>query len=75
MSRLTTKDAAAHLGKSASWLNQSRSRGDGPPYYKVGANVFYDIADLDAFVASKRRTCVWQFDNANDNARAARVAA
>lgn len=72
MSKLTTKEAAAYLGKSASWLNQSRSRGDGPPYYKLGANVFYLTTDLDAWVASKKRTCVWQFDNDN---RAARMAA
>lgn len=73
MQRMTTKSAAAHLGKSASWLNQSRSRGDGPPYYKIGANVFYESADLDAWVAATKRTCVWQF--ANDNTRAARAAA
>jgi hypothetical protein len=59
--KLTTAQAAQHLGKSASWLNQSRSRGDGPPYYKIGANVFYESADLDTWVAATKRTCVWQF--------------
>ena len=73
MDHLRTKEAAAHLGKSASWLNQTRSRGDGPPYYKIGANVFYRKADLDEWTASKRRSCVWEFSN--DNKRAARRAA
>lgn len=72
-SRLITKDAAAYIGKSASWLNQSRCRGDGPPYYKLGANVLYETADLDAWIASKKRSCVWEF--ANDNHQHARAAA
>jgi predicted DNA-binding transcriptional regulator AlpA len=73
VTRLTTKDAASYLGKSASWLNQTRSRGDGPPYYKLGANVFYTVTDIDEWVASKKRSCVWEFSN--DNRPASRAAA
>ncbi len=48
--------AAARVGLSASTLAKMRMRGDGPPYSKVGAKiVVYNTADLDAWVASRRR--------------------
>lgn len=61
--RMTSQQAAAYLGKSASWLNQSRCRGDGPVYFKLGANVFYDTKDLDIWMTSKRRVAVYDFNN------------
>ena len=33
---LTTRDAAAFLRLSQSWLAKARMRGDGPPYVKIG---------------------------------------
>jgi predicted DNA-binding transcriptional regulator AlpA len=43
---LRTREAARLLGLSASFLNQRRVKGGGPPYAKVGRIVVYDPADL-----------------------------
>lgn len=49
-------DGAADLtGLSVSTLNKMRLTGDGPAYLKLGRRVAYDVADLDAWMASKRR--------------------
>jgi predicted DNA-binding transcriptional regulator AlpA len=72
MTMLTTTAAAAHIGKSESWLNKSRMTGTGPVYLKIGGGVRYTVADLDAWIAGQRRTAV--YDHANDNARARRAA-
>ena len=69
---LTTAQAAAHIDKSASWLNKSRMTGDGPVYLKIGGAVRYLPSDLDAWLAGKRRTAVYA--HANDNNRAQAVA-
>ncbi|WP_197716851.1 helix-turn-helix domain-containing protein [Mesorhizobium sp. DCY119] len=68
----STKDAAAKIGKSASWLNKTRMSGTGPVYMKLGGSVRYALPDLEAWLAANRRTAV--YDHANDNNRAARVA-
>ncbi|MEQ8600956.1 MAG: helix-turn-helix domain-containing protein [Devosia sp.] len=65
---LTTTQAAAHIGKSASWLNKSRMTGNGPVYLKIGGAVRYQPIDLDTWLASQRRTAV--YEHANDNSRA-----
>ena len=53
---LRTKAAAAYLKLSTSTLAKMRLRGDGPPYSKAGPKiVVYDIADLDAYLADRRR--------------------
>lgn len=70
---LTTVEAAAHIGKSASWLNKTRMSGTGPVYMKLGGSVRYALPDLNAWLASQRRTAVYDF--ANDNDRAAPRAA
>ncbi|MDW9583467.1 helix-turn-helix domain-containing protein [Sinorhizobium meliloti] len=70
---MTTIEAAAYIGKSASWLNKTRMSGTGPVYLKIGGGVRYDMTDLDAFLAGKRRTAIYDF--ANDNTRAALSAA
>lgn len=67
---MTTTEAAAYLGKSASWLNQSRCRGDGPPFFRLGSSVRYSAPEIDKWVQSQRATRT----HANDNA-ARRVAA
>lgn len=66
--KMTTADAATYICKSASWLNKSRMTGDGPVYLKIGGAVRYLRADLDAWLAGKRRTAIYDF--ANDNRRA-----
>jgi len=47
---LTTEEAAEYLSVSASWLAQSRGRGDGPPFFRIGRAVRYAKAALDAWV-------------------------
>lgn len=69
----STKEAAARIGKSESWLNKSRMTGTGPVYLKLGGGVRYALPDLDAWLSSQRRTAVYA--HANDNARAMGVAA
>lgn len=68
---LTTKEAAERIRKSASWLNQARCKGIGPTYLKVGAQVFYEPSDIEAWLAAQRRTAVHDFANDNSVAKAA----
>lgn len=70
---LTTIEAAGRIGVSASWLNKSRMNGTGPVYLKIGGSVRYRLDDLEAWLASQRRTAI--YDHANDNDRARRAAA
>ena len=54
--KLRAPAAAEYLGLSPSTLAKMRLRGDGPAYSKVGPRiVVYDLADLDSYVASRRR--------------------
>lgn len=54
--RIPTDEAATYIGESPSTLNKRRlSGGDGPPFLKISRRVVYDTADLDAWLASKRR--------------------
>jgi predicted DNA-binding transcriptional regulator AlpA len=47
--------AAELTGLSISTLNKLRLTGAGPPYLKLGRRVAYDVGDLNAWLASKRR--------------------
>ncbi|MBX5010847.1 helix-turn-helix domain-containing protein [Rhizobium lentis] len=60
---MKTLEAATYIGKSASWLNKTRLNGTGPMYLKIGGGVLYDVSDLDRWLASKRRTAVYDFNN------------
>lgn len=71
--KMNTVEAAKYIRKSPSWLNKSRLTGSGPVYLKVGGSVIYLLSDLDAFLASQRRTAVYDFNNDNNRA-ALRVA-
>lgn len=51
--RLNTVDAAEYLGVRPGTMEVWRSLGKGPRYIKLGARVVYEIADLDAFAASR----------------------
>jgi len=53
--RLHRKQAAGYIGVSISWLDKPRLRGDGPAFLQIGGRVVYDLADLDAYLASCRR--------------------
>ena len=52
---LIAKDAASYIGLAAQTLAKMRVTGDSPPFYKVGRQVLYDRADLDAWLAERRR--------------------
>jgi len=58
--RVDEKAAAEHLGVSVAFLRADRYRGHvgartpGPPFYRVGRAIRYDIADLDAWLAARR---------------------
>lgn len=62
---LLTKSAADYIGSSGRFLEDDRLRvkrgepGRGPPFWMLGAQYRYDIADLDAWKAAQR------FDPAN----------
>ncbi len=55
-SRLPVNAAAAYAGISVSTLNKLRVFGGGPIFLKLGRRVIYEIADLDDWLASKRRS-------------------
>ena len=44
------------MGWSTSTLSMSRVYGGGPPYYKVGGIVTYDLDDIDAWLAAHKHT-------------------
>lgn len=58
--RLSTDEAAAYCGVSASHLNKLRVLGGGPVYLKLTRRVAYDTADLDAWMTKGRRVSTSQ---------------
>ncbi|MCJ2080158.1 helix-turn-helix domain-containing protein [Methylobacterium sp. J-090] len=56
--RISPADAAKRLGVSTSYLSNMRCSedGDGPVFYQIGRKIEYRIADLDAWLAGRRRT-------------------
>lgn len=58
---LTTAEAAERLGVSANYLYKLRLKGCGPVFVKMGTKkVLYDLADLNSWVAARRRTSTSQ---------------
>lgn len=53
--RLNVEAAASYTGLSVSTLNKLRVFGGGPIFYKLGRRVAYDTADLEAWLAERRR--------------------
>lgn len=51
-----TTAAAAYCGSAKSTFDKYRLTGDGPTFMKIGRSVVYDIDDLDAWMATHRRT-------------------
>ncbi len=51
---LTVREAAALVRLSKSFLDKARLSGGGPAYVKAGARVLYDVADLTAWIASRK---------------------
>jgi predicted DNA-binding transcriptional regulator AlpA len=52
---LRTPELAEYCGLSASFFNNARVRGDGPPFTRVGRAVLYDLADIDHWLSAGRR--------------------
>lgn len=53
---LRRREAAAYLGLAQSTLAVMASENRGPAYSRVGRVTVYDVADLDRWVAERRRT-------------------
>lgn len=51
---LKTAEAASRAGYSPSSFHQWRTRRLGPAFIRIGAKVFYDPKDLDAWIAAGR---------------------
>ena len=52
---LTSKQAAASLNLSVSWLAKQRLSGTGPPYIKLGGAVRYNATVLQEWMKGKQR--------------------
>ncbi|MBI2409345.1 MAG: type IV secretion system DNA-binding domain-containing protein [Gemmatimonadetes bacterium] len=52
---LIAVDAAAYLGLATQTLAKMRLIGDSPPFFKVGRRVLYERADLDSWLAQRKR--------------------
>jgi predicted DNA-binding transcriptional regulator AlpA len=50
-----TIEEAERIGLSPKTLENWRSLGCGPPYYKIGARVVYDEREVDEWLAARRR--------------------
>ena len=53
--KLNVKATSRWSGLSISTLNKLRLSGDGPPYIKAGRRVLYDIRDVEAWLAKRKR--------------------
>ncbi|OFC38308.1 helix-turn-helix domain-containing protein [Acidithiobacillus caldus] len=52
---LTTREAAAYLRLSVSWLNHDRVCQGRIPFIRIGRLIRYRKADLDEFIRSSQR--------------------
>ena len=52
---MNPRQTAAHVNSSTSTLAKKRLKGDGPPYTKFGRLVLYRRADVDEYLARRRR--------------------
>lgn len=54
--RLTEREAAKFLGVSVALLQKWRRNNRGPAWMKFGWAIRYDCSDLEAYMATHRRT-------------------
>lgn len=47
-------EAARYIGLSVAWLRQSRMRGRGPAFVRIGRAIRYRLADLEAYLSAHR---------------------
>ena len=50
---LRTADVAVWIGRSSGWLDQGRMRGYGPPFVRIGRNVFYRRGDVQEWIENR----------------------
>ena len=53
--KIRRPEAAAYIGVSPRTLEQLAVTGGGPAFYKIGRAVVYDTAELDQWLAERRR--------------------
>ena len=56
--RLPTSGAAKYTGLAESTLRYYRHAGIGPASYVIGSKVFYDVADLDEWLAAQKAASI-----------------
>ena len=54
--RLRQAAAAEYLGVKPRTLEKWRRVGGGPPFFKLGRVVVYDLSELEAWLAARKRT-------------------
>ncbi len=52
---LTTESTSKAANVSESYLNKARLNGDGPNFIKIGRAVRYEPAEIERWLASKRK--------------------
>jgi transposase-like protein len=51
---MNTSDVAKKLGVQPNTLEKWRLQGEGPPHYRLGRRVLYEIADVTAWLEQRR---------------------
>jgi DNA-binding transcriptional MerR regulator len=51
---MRTREAAEYAGVAESTLRYYRHADIGPACYSIGSKVYYDVADLDAWLAAQK---------------------
>jgi Helix-turn-helix domain len=70
----TTKQVAEYTRQSDSKYEKMRLIGDGPPFYKAGKSVLYDLNEIDDWIAAQRRESTSDAVSASASASPADVA-
>jgi predicted DNA-binding transcriptional regulator AlpA len=71
---LSAAEAARYLGLATQTLAKMRVSGESPPYHKLGRSVVYDPADLEAWLAVRKRRSTSDRGSAAPSRRATRAA-
>lgn len=53
-SLVSAAEAAAYLGLAYQTLQNYRSTGAGPPYYKIGNRILYRTTDLETWLETRK---------------------
>lgn len=53
---LTPSQASEYLQLSQNTLAKMRIEGEGPPFFKLGSRVRYDIAEMETWLRNRLRT-------------------